>query len=275
MHRLGLAVLAGALLLTLVYAGAQQRKEETREPEPSSAREAPPKHEDTPTLPLVAPVRPVRPVGQVGPDGLPKLYIPPARGTVAVRVGAATRGGAPGVEALAPGHLAFTTRAQPLLWWYVSVSAEARVDVTLIGDGSTEPLLHETVSERATPGIHSLDLAARGVRLEKGHLYQWFVSLSPVPGSGSSPAISGGAVQWVEAGAELRRALDGAAAGEAWAAYARFGVWYDALSGISRRIREDPQNPELRRLRARLLSDAELSRAAAWDRGAGAGAGGA
>jgi hypothetical protein len=202
------------------------------------------------------------------PPGIP-IYVPPSRGTThGIRVGAATRGlDAEGVqlEALAPDHVAFTTREQPVLWWYLPAATEARVDFMLVEPSRPDPLFDLTLSEGAEAGLHALPLAERGVRLRKGVAYQWLVALVERPSRGAPDLIAGGVVQRVDVGPELRRALAASPAHERWRAYARYGVWYDALSGISEQIRARPGNARLHDLRAQLLREGGLPGASAWD----------
>jgi hypothetical protein len=200
--------------------------------------------------------------------GIP-IYVPPSRGsTQGIRVGAATRGleGGPApLEALAPDHVAFTTREQPVLYWYLPDATGARVDLMIVEPSRPDPLFDLTLGQGAEAGVHALSLAERGVRLRKGVAYQWLVALVPRPSSGAEDVLAGGVVQRVDAGPELSRALAAAPADERWRVYAHYGVWYDALSGISERIRAQPESARLHELRAQLLREGGLRGASAWD----------
>jgi hypothetical protein len=199
------------------------------------------------------------------------IYVPPARGTVKIRVGAATRGerrDVPGIIALAPDHVALTTKAQPTLCWFLSAKTDTRIDIALIDDRSVEPLLEFTVRAGIEPGVHTLRLADRGIHLEQGRVYQWFVALVPDPERRSKDVIAGGAIERVAVDPELARALTAAPAQEAWRTFAGHGIWYDAIATLSEQISADPGNRALRSLRARLLDEVDLQRVAAHDRDA-------
>lgn len=271
-----------ALLLALLVALAPAAGP-AEPPRPETAEEAPPRTEEAP-LPAAPPAEapaaeapaderetqdaqvPSEPPPQ--PSGIP-IYVPPSRGSPqGNRVGAATRGlegnGAQ-LEALAPDHVAFTTREQPVLWWYVPVATRARVDFMLLEPSRPDPLFDLTLSEGAEAGLHALSLAEHGVRLRKGLAYQWMVALVPRPSSAAADLIAGGVVQRVDAGPELRGALAASPADEHWRVYARYGVWYDALNGISEQIRARPGSARLHELRAQLLHEGGLPGASAWD----------
>ena len=197
------------------------------------------------------------------------VFSPPGRGTTRIRVGAATRGERedhPALDALAPDHVAFTTEAQPELCWYLSAATDTRIDISLIDDRSSEPLLELTVPAGLEPGVQVLRLADHGVFLETGRVYQWFVALVPDPERRSSDVIASGAVERIQLEPELSRALAATVAGDDWRVYAGHGVWYDALARLSARISEDPRDRELRSLRIQLFEQVDLPQAAAHDR---------
>lgn len=202
----------------------------------------------------------------------PPIYVPPGRGNLTqARAGAATRGLHPGLatlELLAPAPPAFTTREQPVLWWYLPAAIPARVDFLLVDPERSEPLVDTTLREAAEPGMHAVPLAEHGARLEKGRPYEWFVVLVPDPANRSRDVISGGVVQRVDAGPELRSALQSSPETQRWHVLAHYGVWYDALDGISQQIRQRPRDARLRGLRAQLLSEGGLAGASEHDRAA-------
>jgi len=202
------------------------------------------------------------------------VYVPPNRGTVRVRVGAATRGERqdfPSVHALAPDHVGFTTAAQPVLCWSLSATSGTRIDIVLVDDVSVKPVLEMSLEPPVEPGVQRLRLADHDVRLEKGRVYQWFVSLVPDSESRSNDIIASGAIERVDAVPDLARELTGADSLAAYRAFARYGVWYDALAALTDRIEEDPANPALRAARAGMLEQIGLGQAAAGDRAASGG----
>jgi hypothetical protein len=201
----------------------------------------------------------------------PSIYIPPSRGAAKTRVGAATRGPRedyPTLDVLAPDHVGWTFEPQPTLWWYLSGRADTRIDIAVIDDTSTEPLLAVTVSPPLDGGMQSLRLAEHGLHLEMGRSYQWFVALVPDPDRRSNDVIASGAIERRERGDELGRELASADASRSYAVLAKHGMWYDALDALSDRIAANPADPELRAARASLLEEVGLEAAAQSDRAA-------
>jgi hypothetical protein len=201
----------------------------------------------------------------------PSIYIPPSRGAAKTRVGAATRGPRedyPKLDVLAPDHVGWTFEEQPTLWWYLSGRADTRIDIAVIDDTSTEPLLLVTVSPPLDGGMQSLRLAEHGLRLEPGRTYQWFVALVPDPARRSNDVIASGAIERREMDDDLGRELASADASRSYAVLAKYGMWYDALDVLSDHIAADPADPELRAARASLLEEVGLEAAAQSDRAA-------
>jgi hypothetical protein len=194
------------------------------------------------------------------------IYIPPSRGSVETRAGAGTRAPSllPNVEALAPGHVGLTTRAGPVLAWFVNGSADAPVELTLTEPGRAEPLLERTVAQRIEPGFHFASLEELGVRLETGRDYEWSVALVADPKQRDRDAVSSAAIRRVAATPALEQALRSGP--HAYRALARNGVWYDALATLSDAIALRPDDADLRRERAALLDQVGLTSAAAEDR---------
>lgn len=195
-------------------------------------------------------------------------YTPPLRGAPARRVGGSSRGSEtalPAVSVLAPDHVGLTVFEQPALYWFISKPTAVRVELTLIDSDGARPLVEAAVKSDA-PGIHRLDLAQHGVRLKPDTEYQWSVSLVPNPDERSNDTISTGVVKRIAPPKELASQL-GAAGKDAQAAvYARQGLWYDALAGLSEMIAARPEDRRLRAQRARILEQAGLSDAAAFER---------
>jgi hypothetical protein len=192
----------------------------------------------------------------------PVMYVPPARGRAQYTAAGATRG-IPGlkpldVAVLAPeDHVALTTRAQPTLYWFVSEDTDARIDLTLVDEASIDPLLEWTVPSPVTRGIHALDLAEHGVRLEAGKVYRWHVAVVRDARRRANDIFDQGLIERTEAPAGLERSL--ADAEDAFAPYARSGIWYDAMAELQSALREDPQNPKLRAQEAAFLEAIKLT----------------
>jgi hypothetical protein len=194
------------------------------------------------------------------------IYIPPSRGSVEARAGAGTRAPSrlPNVQVLAPGHVGLTTRAGPVLAWFVNGSADAPVELTLTEPGRAEPLLERTVAARIEPGFHFASLEELGVQLEEGRDYEWSVALVADPKQRDRDAVSSAAIRRVAATPELEQAQRSGP--DAYRALARKGVWYDALAALSDAIAAKPDDASLRLERAALLDQVGLGSAAAEDR---------
>jgi hypothetical protein len=182
------------------------------------------------------------------------VYVPPDLGAPPTRTLAAVRGGGEhvGPQVLAPEQTGLTAREQPLLFWYQGAPSAARVTVTVIDEEAIEPLLEADLGEIAERGIHALDLAAQGLRLEEGVEYQWSVAEVVDPEQRSADLVTSGTI------------MRGPGVEEpALEALAAAGYWYDALALLAEEIAARPGDPQPRLLRAELLAQVGLDEAAA------------
>ncbi len=198
-------------------------------------------------------------------------YTPPLRGapSSASRVGGGTRSLAAWsfeLIVLAPDHVGLTTRRQPTLYWFVSEPIAHPVEFTVVDPQSLATLLELRLPLPVHPGIHAVDLAAHGVSLEPGVIYQWFVAVVADEGQRSADVVAAGEIERVAPPAELAAGADVAVQAERFGAA---GFWYEALDGLSRRIAAQPGDAGLRAQRAALLEQVGLRHAAAYDRGGG------
>ncbi len=186
-------------------------------------------------------------------------YQPPAEYPAPRRVGGSARGGTPALPAiavLAPDHLGLTRSEQPRLYWFISEPTRARVEFTLVQPGLEAPVV-ETTLEAPVAGIHALDLARMGARLEAGVEYEWSVALVADAAQRSRDVVAGGAI--------MRIPASGPAPADA-AEYARQGLWYDALMALDRSPHEPQGPPAARERRAALLEQAGLHEIARFER---------
>lgn len=198
-------------------------------------------------------------------------YQPPLRGaTEGGRVGGGTRGLGDQpvtIDVLAPDHTGLTVSEQPTLYWFVSKRIDQPAELTIIDDKSIEPLVDIKLTPPIEAGIHSLSLAEHGVQLEPGVPYQWFVAVVVDPTQRSNDVIAGGEIQRVSASDTLRSDLGGAGEDQRPAVFAQAGIWYDALDGVSTLIERHPGDAKWKELRAALLEQVGLEKAAAYERG--------
>jgi len=195
-------------------------------------------------------------------------YTPPLRGAPQRRIGGASRGNEslPSVFVLAPDHVGLTTSEAPALYWYLSAATKVRVELTLIDEKDTQPLVEVPVKPLSGPGIQSLRLADTPAKLKPDVEYQWTVSLVPDDKERSNDVISGGVIKRVEAPANFGAAISGAPAEKRPAMLAAAGLWYDAIDQLSALIEQRPNDASLREQRASLLEQVGLKEAAAYDR---------
>ncbi|MGB5306558.1 MAG: DUF928 domain-containing protein [Gammaproteobacteria bacterium] len=189
------------------------------------------------------------------------MYRPPQRGAPAARVGGGTRG--PGdasayIALITPPHTAYTTQAQPTLFWYLSKAVTTRFEFALISDVEVQPMINSMLNESLLPGIHRLSLSDFGVTLEPGKSYQWSIALVQDPDQRSSDILSSGRIRYEKTSRELEERLQQSTPEQAVRIYAETGYWYDAIATLSELIGRNPEDPSLVRQRIALLQQADL-----------------
>jgi hypothetical protein len=153
------------------------------------------------------------------------VFVPPAAGAPASRIGAGTRTAAPAggrATLIVPAGGGLTAQGRPLLVWHLAEAfdGEMRVEVRdLAPDGR---VLGRTAEGRIRAGFHALDLGRSEVELEAGHIYRWSVLLVE-PGSGR---VADRAEALVE-----RVAPPPGTAGDL-RSLAAAGLWFDALATV-------------------------------------------
>jgi hypothetical protein len=202
------------------------------------------------------------------PPVSPPIYQPPLRGAPGGRVGGGTRG--IGEElialfALAPNHVALTVQEQPTLYWYLSKPSKYPIELTIIIEKDTPPLLEKRIPLPSRSGIYPLRLSDFDIRLSTGTQYRWFLALVPDPNRRSRDIVAGAIIERVETPEALRSRLLKANREEISNIYAEAGMWYDALMAISNLIADEPNNPIFQKQRAALLEQVGLSEVAQYD----------
>jgi hypothetical protein len=202
------------------------------------------------------------------PPVSPPIYQPPLRGAPGGRVGGGTRG--IGEElialfALAPNHVALTVQEQPVLYWYLSKPAKYPIELTIIIEKDTHPLLEKGIPLPSRSGIYPLRLSDFDIRLSTGTQYRWFLALVPDPNRRSRDIVAGAIIERVETPETLRSRLLKVSGEEIPHVYAEAGMWYDALMAVSNLIDDTPDNPVFHKQRAALLEQVGLSAVAQYD----------
>lgn len=183
------------------------------------------------------------------------IYRPPSRGVPRLRVG----GGVKGLEveaivALAPDdHVGLTRHAQPTLYWHTPAPLYNPLFFTLNDARRIEPLVEVALPAISQGGIHAINLADYGVRLEPGVEYHWFISIVLDPLTPSRDLVVGAAIARTASGHHLQQFTGSAQA------LAQEGIWYDALAVLLQRSAEQPHEPRWRQQQRQLLDYIELA----------------
>ena len=163
------------------------------------------------------------------------------------------------MSVLAPDHTGLTTGEQPSLYWYVSGTANAPVEVTVTAPRAIKPLLQLQLPAPVAAGIHRIRLQEHGVRLQPGIAYRWYVAVVTNAHRRSKDVLAGGTIERIEPADELRSALAKAGPAHSAALLAQAGYWYDAVASISELIEAAPHDPRLKAPRAALLAQVGLT----------------
>ena len=203
----------------------------------------------------------------VTPATMP-VYQPPLRGAPGGRVGGGTRGIGDEVItlfALAPNHVALTTQEQPTLYWFVSNETKHPIEVTLIIEEATQPLLEKKLPLPVQPGIHPIRLKDFNLHLLKATQYRWFVALVPDRERRSKDILAGGIIERIEVPETVRVKLSQSDQRNVPHIYAESGIWYDTITAISELIEANPNDMNLRKQRIALLEQVGLSQVAQYE----------
>jgi hypothetical protein len=188
-------------------------------------------------------------------------YTPPMLGKPGKRVGGGTRGSdTEGLTllALAPDHMALTSKRQPALCWFISRPTDIHIEITLDDGKSIKPILEKRLTKPTTGGVYCAMLSEYAMRLKPGTEYQWFITIIPDPEQRSKDIITGGSVMYREPSVDLAEKLARAGDFLLPGLYARNGFWYDALEGITKLIEERPGDDSLYKMRLQLLDQVGL-----------------
>lgn len=195
------------------------------------------------------------------------VYKPPNRGAPVVRVSGGTRGkgdNLPSIYVLTPEHMGLTSKAQPVLFWYVSQPLPVRFDFVLISEGGNEPLVETRLKDVESAGIHRISLGDYNVTLEPGVSYQWSVALESDTEARSGDVFASGEIERIDPPAGIKKRFEIVSGEELVTQYASTGLWYDALQELSEQIEADPGNTRLQQVRAALLRQVGLDEVAAY-----------
>lgn len=173
----------------------------------------------------------------------PRPGTPPAK-----RTGGGSRGEEDlFVSVLAPQKVVgVTTRAQPVLYWYLSKDTQFNIEIVINDRKTGKPVTGFPVTLKGGKrGIQRLDLGkspgGKIAKLEFGHEYEWVVEA--VVGSGEDQQGHSAACRFQTLA--LSTTLPVGAGPAEWAAvYAREGIWFDYLSLLRAQIEATPEKPD-------------------------------
>jgi hypothetical protein len=204
-------------------------------------------------------------VPSTNPEASAPVYVPPLRGAPSVRVSGGTRGTRVHVliDVIAPNEIGQTTRDQPTLYWFNSAPIGNDVEITLVADDTNKTALDVTIPGPIEAGIHAFRLAGTPTRLDPQTVYQWSVTAKVSTTDPSEDIVASGMVQRV-APTKVADPVPADAVG-AVDAYARSGMWYDAIETLSHQIEQKPNDSILRSYRSALMMQVGLGEVAAFD----------
>lgn len=189
------------------------------------------------------------------------VYTPPPHGAPRGRIAGGTRGPRDsllGLYVLAPDHTGLTIRDQPEFYWHLSEATQYPIEFTLIEESAVSPVVEARMPSPSETGIQRIQLSTYRVRLKENSEYRWFVAIVPDPNSRSKDILAGGFIEKITTSEQLRTRLSEASDDWAPRVYAEEGIWYDALSAISKLIDAAPNDARLRRQRTELLEQVGL-----------------
>ena len=221
--------------------------------------------EENPTSPASLAKEVKEQKAQAGQVTKTSLYQPP-RGLGAPsagrRVGGGTRGtnkSIPILSVLAPDHTGLTVREQPDLYWFASDVVTNPVELTLTLEKDDTPLLEKRLPVPTHAGVQRVRLSDYGIKLIPGEHYNWSIALVLDPKRRSKDIIAVGAIERVERAGLDQAALAAIPTTDSFYRFAADGLWYDAVMSISQLIESAPADPALRKHRADLLDQVDLS----------------
>lgn len=190
-------------------------------------------------------------------------FHPPMRGAPEVRIGGGSRAASmkiAKINLLAPKSGGLTTSESPVLYWHLSKVLAVPVEIQLIASGAEKPTLTLSMSAMAA-GVHKLNLAEYGVKLQAGVEYRWQTAIVWDEAQRAKDAVTSATIKYApppenaaaNGNSQARQLVDQ-------------GFAYDGMAIISAQIEADPNNLTLREERAELLDQIGQADAAKSDR---------
>jgi hypothetical protein len=195
-------------------------------------------------------------------------FKPPLRGAPDVRIGGGSRAVTmqlAKINLLAPKTAGVSSTESPVLYWHLSKTVAAMVEVKLLAAGVDKPVFSLSTSGMGV-GLHKLNLAEYGVKLQAGGQYTWQTTLVWDAAQRSKDAVSSAAIQYLPLATDAREQIRSADAAVRVNKWLEKGYAYDAIADLSAQMEASPDNASLREARAALLEQLGQVDAAKLDR---------
>lgn len=145
------------------------------------------------------------------------------------------------IELLAPPRLALTASDHPALYWFASDDINWPVEIVVVAEGGTEPLVEARMEPPIAAGVHRYELP-ESATLAPGY-YQWSVAAVADEDSRSNDVFASALLQRV---AETPTDLSDDMVQRASQLAAR-GIWYDTLDLLAQATADSQTAARLRR----------------------------
>ena len=168
----------------------------------------------------------------------------------------------PVLVVIVPDHVGWTVQKSPVLYFYISQATSLPIRFSLLDKRRIAPVADVPLSSPTGPGLVSIRLKDYNIVLEPDVVYRWYVAITTVPSDMSKDVVAGGAILFYAEDVEF---LDTQRCDKkAVRAYAKAGIWYDAMACLYELIEANPEDRSLLRLRDDLLRSAGLGSPPSW-----------
>jgi hypothetical protein len=209
---------------------------------------------------------------------LPEVGIPPSNRPIG---GTRTVSEPLTLCAISPDDVGLTRQPAPCLFWYISRPTGHRIEFAINRPTVIEPVLYlPQLQTQGSSGICRLDLAAHGVKLQPGIVYEWVVAVVQDEGRRSHDVVATGSIKFVDGALVTLKSGAGVATLVSYPVHpngslrpsadpreravesAEDGIWYDAFQAVSDAVEASPFDESARVQRAAFLEDIGLGKIA-------------
>lgn len=151
----------------------------------------------------------------------------------------------------------YTAQKSPILYYWVFRAVPDLIRFRLHDSRAIAPLIETTIKSPPGPGFWPIRFDDYRIVLEEDVQYRWFVITADDEDPNREIILAQGRIEWIDPRLiqyygrpcnqkEVLSALEA-------------GIWYDAFACLNQLIEAHPHDDELRRLRAKLLTDAGIN----------------